>query len=216
MTIKVLQGLWCHVLSESIIIIMLLISRSMDLCKKTIISSSCLLKLSRLYFSYLQFPPIFSCFSNHQGAVLFFFLLLSLPSSVLQWYHEWGNIFSEYDSSNWLFYVGYYLCVLFSPIRSRTCSLLSLTILPPQLGFGFRIVPVGLHPGLVTSDYGIHEVGVTVCGVQHVLSVLGVRIRPGTRHFPCNENPTRPLNTTSPKCCLPSTDAIDRREKNYA
>ena len=32
-------------------------------------------------------------------------------------------------------------------------------------------------------------------------------------HFPHNENPTRALNTTSLKCCLPSTDAIDRREK---
>ena len=28
-----------------------------------------------------------------------------------------------------------------------------------------------------------------------------------------NENPTRALNTTSLKCCLPSIDAIDRREK---
>ena len=27
-------------------------------------------------------------------------------------------------------------------------------------------------------------------------------------HFPCNEKPTRALNTTSLKCCLPSTDAI--------
>ena len=36
----------------------------------------------------------------------------------------------------------------------------------------FRVVPV--HPGHVTSDYGVHEVGVTVCGVQHV---LGVRVR---------------------------------------
>ena len=35
----------------------------------------------------------------------------------------------------------------------------------------FRIVPI--HPGLVTSDYGVHEVGVTVFGAQHV---LGVRI----------------------------------------
>ena len=33
------------------------------------------------------------------------------------------------------------------------------------------------------------------------------------RHFPYNENSTRALNTTSLKCCLPSTDAIDRREK---
>ena len=30
-----------------------------------------------------------------------FFLLLSLPSSVLQWHHEGDNFFSEYDRSNW-------------------------------------------------------------------------------------------------------------------
>ena len=29
-------------------------------------------------------------------------------------------------------------------------------------------------------------------------------------HFPYNENMTRALNTISLKCCLPSTDAIDR------
>ena len=29
-------------------------------------------------------------------------------------------------------------------------------------------------------------------------------------HFPYNENPMRVLNTTSLKCCLPSTDTIDR------
>ena len=67
---------------------------------------------------------------------------------------------------------------------------------------GFLIVPV--HPELITSDYGVHEVGVTVCGVQHV------------RHFPYNQNPTRALKTISLKCCLPSTDAIDRWEKNLA
>ena len=33
------------------------------------------------------------------------------------------------------------------------------------------------------------------------------------RHFSYNENPKRALHTTSMKCCLPSTDAIDRREK---
>ena len=36
---------------------------------------------------------------------------------------------------------------------------------------GFRVVSV--HPGLVTCDYGVREVGVTVRGVQHVLWVLG-------------------------------------------
>jgi hypothetical protein len=35
--------------------------------------------------------------------------------------------------------------------------------------FGSRVVPV--HPGLVTSDYDVHEVEVTVCGVQHVLEI---------------------------------------------
>ena len=33
-------------------------------------------------------------------------------------------------------------------------------------------------------------------------------------YFPYNENPTRALNTTSLKCCLPSTDTTDRWEKN--
>ena len=39
---------------------------------------------------------------------------------------------------------------------------------------GFRVIPV--HPVLLTSDFGVHEVGVTYCGVQHV---LGVRVQPG-------------------------------------
>ena len=38
---------------------------------------------------------------------------------------------------------------------------------------GLWVVP--LHPALVTSDYGFYEVGVTVCGVQHI---LGVRVQP--------------------------------------
>ena len=32
-------------------------------------------------------------------------------------------------------------------------------------------------------------------------------------HFPHNENLMRTLNTTSLKCCLPSTDAIDKQKK---
>jgi hypothetical protein len=83
---------------------MLLISRSVDLWKMHMITSICF---------YLQLPPlvpnILFCFSNHEGAMFFFFLLLSLLSSVLQWHHEGGNFFSEYDQSNLLFYVGYYL-----------------------------------------------------------------------------------------------------------
>ena len=35
--------------------------------------------------------------------------------------------------------------------------------------FGFWVVSI--HPGLVTSNYGVHGVGVTVCRVQHVLDV---------------------------------------------
>jgi hypothetical protein len=66
-------------------------------------------------FFYLQLPPlvpnIFFCFSNHLVAVFAFLLLLSLTSSDLQWHHEGGNFFSEYDRSNWLFYVGYYVKV---------------------------------------------------------------------------------------------------------
>ena len=70
---------------------------------------------------------------------------------------------------------------------------------------GFLVLPV--HPGLVTSNYGVHEVGVTVRGVEDVLLVLGVTVRPGTRHFPYNENPTRVLNTILLKCSLLSTDS---------
>jgi hypothetical protein len=65
------------------------------------ISSLCLIdELSFQSFFYLQIPPlapnIFFFFSNHQGTV-FFFLLLSFLSSVLQWHHEGGNFFSEFD-----------------------------------------------------------------------------------------------------------------------
>ena len=82
-----------------------------------------------IYFN-LQLPPlatsIFFCFSNDQGAVFlfffFFFLFLSVPSSVYQCHHEGGDFFGKYGQSNWRWCLGYYLCVLFSPVRSRTCS----------------------------------------------------------------------------------------------
>ena len=76
---------------------------------------------------------------------------------------------------------------------------------------GFQVMPV--HPVLLNSDNDIHYVGITVCRVQHV---LGVRVRPGKQivhHFPYNGNPTRSLNTTSLKCCLPSSDPNDRWKK---
>ena len=60
--------------------------------------------------------------------------------------------------------------------------------------FGFWIISV--HPGLVTSDYGVLEVRVTVC-------------------FPYNENPMRALSTILIKRCFPSTDAIGRWEKKF-
>ena len=103
----------------------------------------------RVIFFDLQLPPlvpnILSCFSNHLGA-LFFVLLLSLPSSVLQWHHDGANFFLEYDRYNWLSYVGYYLCVLFSPIRSRTCSLVTFSD-----HFIFSIILQ--HPFLKLSRY---------------------------------------------------------------
>ena len=36
---------------------------------------------------------------------------------------------------------------------------------------GLRVVPV--HPGLVTTGYRVHKVGVTVFGIQYI---LGIRI----------------------------------------
>ena len=68
---------------------------------------------------------------------------------------------------------------------------------------------------LIASDYGVHEVGVTI--VESSLSwMYGYdRETKSFRHFSYNENPMRALNTTSLKCCLPC-DGIDRREKIYA
>ena len=73
----------------------------------------------------------------------------------------------------------------------------------------------GLYPNTQDSSPVI-KVGVTVCGVQHILRVLGVRVAndPKPVFFPYNENSTRALNITSLKCCLASTDAIDGLEKN--
>ena len=54
------------------------------------------------------------------------------------------------------------------------------------------ITNISLSLSLSLSGYGVHEVGVIVCGVQHV---LGVRVRPEIRHFSYNENPTRALHS---------------------
>ena len=80
--------------------------------------------------------------------------------------------------------------------------------------FGFQVIPIhSRHAGLHKQWPRLHE------HHNHWWRVLSVRVRPGNksfRHFAYNENPTRALNTTSLKCCLPSTDAIDRREKIHA
>ena len=76
--------------------------------------------------------------------------------------------------------------------------------------FGFLVVPA--HPGLVTSDYCVHEVGANV--ESSMSEVYGYDPETKSpRHFPYNENPLRELNTTPLKCCLPSTNAIGGQEK---
>ena len=76
---------------------------------------------------------------------------------------------------------------------------------------GFRVVPI--NPGLIASDSGVREVAITV--LEFSMSwVHGYD--PEIKSFPLfpyNENPTRALNTNSLKCCLSSTNAIDRRKK---
>jgi hypothetical protein len=84
---------------------------------------NCRLNLFRSSASSFSSQYLLLFFSNHLGAVFFFFLLLSLPLFVLQWHYEGGNFFSEYDQSNWLFYIGYYLEVSSSLLYGRTCSL---------------------------------------------------------------------------------------------
>ena len=77
-----------------LLLCMLLISRSMDLWEISISS------IDKLSFTSI---------------LIFNFLLLLFPSSVLHW-HEGDNFFSEYDQSNWIFYVEYYLEVFSSPL----------------------------------------------------------------------------------------------------
>ena len=75
---------------------------------------------------------------------------------------------------------------------------------------GFRVVPV--HPELVTSDYGVHEVEVTLWSPACLVST-GCTGEIRYQSFSYNENPKRTLNTTPLKCCLPLNDAIERRKK---
>ena len=45
--------------------------------------------------------------------------------------------------------------------------------------YGFQVVPV--HPGCVSSDNGVHELGITIYSDHHA---LGVRVRPGNQIVP--------------------------------
>ena len=94
--------------------------------KKTLISATW---ESRVFLVFLPCVRLVNCrfhlfrssasFFNsqyHQLTVLFFSLLFSLQSSVLQWHREEGNFFWEYDQYKWIFYEGYYLEVSSSPL----------------------------------------------------------------------------------------------------
>ena len=71
----------------------------------------------------------------------------------------------------------------------------------------YSLIVWAIHAGLHKQWPQLHE------HHNHWRRVLGARVRPGTRHFPYNENPKRTLNIASLKRCLISIDAIDRREK---
>ena len=65
----------------------------------------------------------------------------------------------------------------------------------------------------VISDYGVHEVGITICGVQYVLGVYGPEIK-SFRHFSDNENPTRTLNSNA--ACHQLTLLTGRKQFTHA
>ena len=90
--------------------------------------TNCCLHLFRSSASSFTSQYLLLFLKSSRSCVLLLLPTLLLPSSDLQWHHEGGNFFSEYDRSNWLFYVGYlFRSVLFSPIRPRTCSLVTFS-----------------------------------------------------------------------------------------
>ena len=102
-------------------------------------------------------PGIFFCFSNHQETVFLFFLLLSLPSSVLQQHLEGGNFLSEFDQSNWPLLIFNFLCQLLVSSSffklSRKCVLILpnpfTSVICPSMAswrrqFLLRICPIQL------------------------------------------------------------------------
>jgi hypothetical protein len=72
----------------------------------------CLIVIS-IYFNFqlpLLVPNMFLFLKSSRTCVLL--LLHGTPFTsviVLQWHHEAGNFFSEYNQSTLLFYIGYYL-----------------------------------------------------------------------------------------------------------
>ena len=73
-----------------------------------------------------------------------------------------------------------------------------------------------LHNSIVTENRVNLPNGFRLAVAQFLAKFDAVALLQSFRHFPCNEKSTRALHTTSLKCCLPATDAIDRREKIYA
>ena len=57
--------------------------------------------------------------------------------------------------------------------------------------FGFQVVPV--PRGLLISDYGVYEVGVTIYGIQRLQHEVAFALLQSFRHFPYNENSTRAI-----------------------
>ena len=77
----------------------------------------------------------------------------------------------------------------------------------------FQVIPV--HPGHAALHSDPDFMNTIITGDKSWVYGYDTETK-SFRHFSYNENPTRALNTASLKCCLPSTDAIDRRERIHA
>ena len=76
--------------------------------------------------------------------------------------------------------------------------------------FGFWVISV--HPWLVASDYGVHEIWVTV--YWNPAYPVSPWCSGMTLSLSLQWKSDEGCNITSLKCCLSSTDIIDRREKS--
>ena len=118
---------------RSIIIIIIILLLSMLLITRTMEDNLYFFPYVRVincrFHLFLSSPSFFSfqylLLFLQEDVLFLFYLLLSIPLSVLQWHHEEGNFFSEY----WLFCILYYLVV--SPsllyVQELDYWLLSLT-----------------------------------------------------------------------------------------